>query len=232
MKLSILIPVYNERDTVARLLDTVAALPMEKELVVVDDGSTDGTRDVLRAYEGRPGIVVRYHAQNGGKGRAIRTALEQASGEVAVIQDADLEYDPHDLVDLLQPIAAGQAQAVYGSRRLKRENRQHAGPIYYAGGLFLSWVTRVLYGIPMTDEPTCYKMVTTTLLRAMDLQCERFEFCPEVTAKLARMRVPILELPISYHPRHKSDGKKIGWRDAVEATWTLLRYRSWQPPAP
>lgn len=225
LKLSVLVPVFNERGTIGELLERVVQVPLEKEIVVVDDGSTDGTRDILRGFEGRPGFKILYHAANGGKGRAIRTGLAEVSGDVVVIQDADLEYEPNDFVAMIKPIRSGQARAVFGSRRLRKENIQHAGPLYYAGGIFLSWATRVLYGIAITDEPTCYKMVETQLMRSLDLQCERFEFCPEVTAKLARRGVPIVEVPIIYRPRHKSEGKKIGWRDAVEATWTLIRYR-------
>lgn len=223
--LSVIIPVFNERGTVAELLKRVALVPLRKEIIVVDDGSTDGTREILRGCEGQPGLRVLYHEQNGGKGRAIRTGLAVATGDVTVIQDADLEYDPHDFVALLKPFQEDGAQAVFGSRRLRKENKQYAGPVYYAGGIFLSWVTRVLYGIRITDEPTCYKMVDTRLLRSLNLTSERFEFCPEVTAKLARRGVPIIELPIKYMPRHKDEGKKIGWRDAVEAVWTLLRFR-------
>ena len=225
MKLSVIVPVFNERGTVAELLDRVDRVPLEKEIVVVDDGSTDGTREILRAFAGRPGFTVLHHERNGGKGRAIRTGLAAATGDVVVIQDADLEYDPGDFVAMIRPFQEGRAQAVFGSRRLRRENKQYSGAIYYAGGIFLSWVTRLLYGVKITDEPTCYKMVDAKLLRSLGLTSERFEFCPEVTAKLARRGVPILEVPITYRPRHKDEGKKIGWRDAVEAVWTLLKYR-------
>lgn len=223
--LSVIVPVFNERQTVAELLERVAQVPLEKEIVVVDDASTDGTAEILAAFAQRPGFRVLRHERNGGKGRAIRTGLEVVTGSVVVIQDADLEYDPADFVPMIEPIRAGRHDAVFGSRRLKKSNRQYAGPIYYAGGVALSWLTRLLYGIAITDEPTCYKMVKTDLLRSLDLQCERFEFCPEVTAKLARRGVKILEIPITYRPRHKSEGKKIGWKDAVEAGWTLLKYR-------
>lgn len=225
MKLSIIVPVYNERGTVAKLLEEVAAVPLEKEIVVVDDGSSDGTRDILKGFEGRAGFQIIFHAKNGGKGRAIRTGLEKATGEVTVIQDADLEYDPMDFIPMVQLFKDGKARAVFGSRRLRKENKQYAGPIYYAGGVFLSTVTNILYGIRITDEPTCYKMVETQLLRDMKLTSEHFEFCPEVTAKLALRKIPIVEIPIKYMPRHKDEGKKIGWRDAVEATWVLLKLR-------
>lgn len=225
MKLSVIVPVFNERGTIAELLERVVRVPLEIEVVVVDDGSTDGSREILRGFESRPGFKVRYHERNFGKGRAIRTGLKAATGDVVVIQDADLEYDPGDFVEMIKPFQEGRAQAVFGSRRLKKENKHHAGAIYLAGGVILSWMTRLLFGVKITDEPTCYKMVAANLLRSLDLISERFEFCPEVTAKLARRGVPIIEVPITYRPRHKDEGKKIGWRDAVAAAWTLLKLR-------
>ncbi len=224
-ELAVIIPVFNEIGTVAQLLDMVARVPIEKEIIIVDDGSTDGTRDLLSTYRDKPPFRVLLHERNFGKGRAIRTGLAAVTAPVVVIQDADLEYDPNDFTVMIEPIRSGRAKAVFGSRRLKKSNRQHAGPIYYAGGIFLSWLSRLLFNIHITDEPTCYKMVETETLRSLNLTSERFEFCPEVTAKLAKRRVEIVEVPISYHPRHKGEGKKIGWKDAVEATWTLLKLR-------
>jgi dolichol-phosphate mannosyltransferase len=225
MKLSIIIPVFNEKGTIVELLERVSRVAVDKEIVIIDDGSTDGTRDILKTYDQRPGFVVLYHDRNYGKGRAIRTGLDVVSGEVVVIQDADLEYDPQDFVPMIELIRQGRTQVVYGSRRLQRANRQHSGVLYYIGGMLVTYMTRWLYGLDITDEATCYKMVNTNLIRSLDLQCEHFEFCPELTAKLAKRRVPILEIPISYFPRHKNEGKKIGWRDAVEAIWTLLKFR-------
>jgi glycosyltransferase involved in cell wall biosynthesis len=225
MKLSVIVPVFNEKGTVAELLDRVDRVPLAKEIVVVDDGSTDGTREILKRFETRPGFLIRYHDGNHGKGRAIRTGLEAVTGDVVVIQDADLEYDPLDFVEMIKPIREGRAQVVYGSRRMRHTNKQHSGVIYYLGGMFVTYLTRCIYGIRITDEATCYKMLDTKLIRALNLTCEHFEFCPEVTAKLAKRRIPILEVPIAYYPRHKSEGKKIGWRDAVEAVWTLLRFK-------
>jgi glycosyltransferase involved in cell wall biosynthesis len=223
--LSVIVPVYNECGTVAECLERVSRVPVVGQIVVVDDGSTDGTRDILRQYEQRPGFVVRYHERNYGKGHAIRTGLEKVVCPVVVIQDADLEYDPDDFVAMLEPITAGRARVVYGSRRLRKENRQHAGFIYFLGGMVMTYWTRLLFGLRITDEATCYKMLQTDLLRSLHLTCERFEFCPEVTAKLAKLRVPILDVPIRYAPRHKSEGKKIGLADAFEGAWTLLKFR-------
>ncbi len=225
LKLSVIVPVYNERETVGEMLERLDRVPLEKEVVIVDDGSTDGTRELLRGLEGRAGRTVRYHDENGGKGRAIRTGLEFVTGDVVVIQDADLEYDPNDFLEMIKPFEEGRAKAVFGSRRLRKDNRRHSAFVYYFGGVFLSWLTRLLYGVKVTDEPTCYKMVDTRLLRSLALECERFEFCPEVTAKLALRGVPILEMPIRYTPRHRSEGKKIRPRDAAEAVWTLVKLR-------
>ena len=225
MKLSVIVPVYNEHGTLVELLNRVSAVPLPKEIIVVDDGSTDGSRTVLEGFQGRPGFVIRYHDRNRGKGRAIRTGLEAVTGDVVVVQDADLEYDPNDFVPMLAPNREGRARAVYGSRRMRHTNKQHSGVIYYLGGMLVTYVTRWLYRLDITDEATCYKMLETNLMRSLNLKCERFEFCPEVTAKLAKRKEPILEIPISYFPRHKSEGKKIGWKDAVEAIWTLLKFK-------
>ncbi|MBU0480966.1 MAG: glycosyltransferase family 2 protein [Proteobacteria bacterium] len=225
MKLTVIIPVYNERQTFAEIMQRVVRVPLFKEIIVVDDGSNDGTRELLSQYVNQPNIKVIFHKSNLGKGHAIRTGLAEASGEIVVIQDADLEYDPEDFVEMIKPIRNGQTAVVYGSRRLKKENKSYSGWIYYIGGLTVTYLACFLYRISITDEATCYKMMDTALLRSLNLTCERFEFCPEVTAKLALLDIPILEVPISYYPRNKSEGKKIGWRDAVEAIWTLLKLK-------
>jgi glycosyltransferase involved in cell wall biosynthesis len=225
MLLSIIIPIYNEQETLATLLQRVAAVPLHKEILLVDDGSTDATREILREFESKPGFTVLHHDRNYGKGRAIRTALDRAHGDVVVIQDADLEYDPQDFLPMIRLLTDGSAHVVYGSRRLKRADKHHSGFIYFAGGLFVTYLTRWLYGLKITDEATCYKMFDMSLLKSLHLTCERFEFCPEVTAKLAKRKIKIVEVPISYYPRSKKEGKKIGWRDAVEAIWTLLKIK-------
>jgi dolichol-phosphate mannosyltransferase len=222
--LSVLIPVYNERATLETLLKRVLAVPVDKEVVVVDDGSGDGTRDVLADLAARLPIRALYHPVNRGKGAAIRTALAEATGEIVIIQDADLEYDPQEYPKLIAPIQRGETNVVYGSRYLAPEN-----PLpmthFKLGVLALNLAANLLYGLRLTDEATCYKVFRASLLKALPLRCERFEFCPEVTALVARRGERILELPISYHYRTRSQGKKIGWRDAFEAFATLLRYR-------
>ena len=223
MNLSVIIPVYNERATIEEILKRVLALTLDLEVVVVDDGSTDGTREYLDTLA-HPRVKIFLHPQNRGKGAAIRTGLAQAAGEVAIIQDADLEYDPRDYLKLLEPIIQGKAEAVYGSRFLNHSNPRR-GRFHYWGNRALTWFANFLYGGRLTDEATCYKAVKTDLLRRLDLRCERFEFCPEVTAKILRRKIPIVEVPISYHPRSIAEGKKIRLKDGFEALYTLLRYR-------
>ena len=222
--LSVLVPVYNERDTLENLLRRVLAVPVDKEVIVVDDGSRDGTREVLARLAGELPIRALYHERNRGKGAAIRTALAEARGEVTIIQDADLEYDPEEYPRLLAPIVRGEANVVYGSRYLG-----HTNPLpfthFKVAVLLLNAMANLLYGTHLTDEATCYKMFRTSLLRSLPLRCERFEFCPEVTARVAKRGEKILEIPIAYHYRTKAEGKKIGWGDGFEAIWTLLRYR-------
>ena len=225
MKLSVLVPAYNEERTIARCLEAVRSRNpgRELEVVIVDDGSTDGTYAAAKAAA-KPGDQVLKHERNRGKGAAVRTAIAAATGEVILIQDADLEYDPGDYAKLLEPIEAGRAEVVYGSRILNPANgRSYAR--YYWGGRFISLWTSLLYGVRVTDEPTCYKVFKAGVLRSLDLRCDGFEFCPEATAKVLKRGIRIHEVPISYHPRRIEEGKKIRWHDGVIALWTLLRLR-------
>lgn len=223
-KLSIVIPVYNERDTIRSVIDLVLSVPLslDREVIVVDDGSSDGTADVLRSLE-LDRVKVLLQPSNQGKGAAIRRALPEVTGDIVIIQDADMEYDPNDYQSLIDPIVAGEAQVVYGSRQLG--NNTFSYMRYYVGGLFLSWLTNLLYRSKITDEPTCYKVFRRDVLDSIELKCKRFEFCPEVTAKVLKKGIKIVERPISYNPRSIGEGKKIRWRDGVEAIFTLLRYR-------
>jgi len=232
LKLSILIPVYNEERTVAALLDRVLEVEMgvEKEIIVVDDASTDGTDAVLRPYHAR--VRLLRHEKNRGKGAAIRTALEHATGDFVVPQDADLEYEPADIALLVQTAKAQNSKIVYGSRRLRKENKRYSALSFYLGGILVTWVANLIYGIRLTDEPTCYKLVERNLIERMDLECERFEFCAEVTGKAARLGEEILEVPVIYRPRPVADGKKIRAKDGIETIQTLWRYRGWRPVTP
>ena len=227
MKLLIIIPVFNEKNTIAEILKRIEAvnLGVEKEIIIVDDFSTDGTREILKAYEDKYRIL--YHEKNRGKGRALRTGFAQAAGEIIVIQDADLEYDPNDFKIMLAKMIETGGQVVYGSRRLRHSyfKSRHSGHIYAFGGILITWFANLLYDIKLTDEPTCYKMFKIDLLKSFDLECERFEFCPEITAKIAKRGIKIHEVPINYYPRHKNEGKKINWKDGIEALWTLLRFK-------
>lgn len=227
MKLSIIVPVYNEKNSIMKILAALDALvlPAEKEIIIVDDGSSDGTREILKSLEGKYKIL--YHKRNFGKSQALRMGLAQASGDIIVVQDADLEYDPNDLKIMLAKISEPGISVVYGSRRLNTSyfKRRHSGHLFALGGILLTWLTNFLYDTRISDEPTCYKMFKADLLKSIKLESERFGFCPEITAKVARRGIKIVEVPIHYYPRHKNEGKKINWRDWFEAVWILLKNR-------
>jgi dolichol-phosphate mannosyltransferase len=224
MKLSVIIPVYNERDTILKIVRKVKAVDLEKEILIVDDGSTDGTREELKSLDKDREISIFYHDQNRGKGSAIRTALYHVQGDLVIVQDADLEYDPQDYVKLVRPIMEGKTKVVYGSRYLSKENILPFTK-FKIGVLFLNWLVKVLYGFHITDEATCYKVFKAELLKSLSLKCKKFEFCPEVTAKILKRGHKIIEIPIGYRYRTVEEGKKIGWKDGLSAVITLIRYR-------
>lgn len=224
-KLSIIIPVYNEAATLAEIINRVRATGLAGEIVVVDDGSSDQSPQILEKLRNgsQPALQIVRHERNRGKGAAIRTGLAQVTGDLVLVQDADLEYDPADYPALLAPFADPQVKVVYGSRNLQRNPRSSWS--FYWGGRLLSWITNWLYGSRITDEATGYKIIKTGLLRAMNLETDGFEFCPEVTGKLLQQGIHIHEVPISYHPRSWNEGKKIQWYDGLTAIWTLTKYR-------
>lgn len=229
-ELTVIVPVFNEAATIDELLRRVLAAPYRKQVIVVDDGSSDGTARAMRRWEGHNAVELLAHSRNRGKGAAIRTGLEQARGRFTIIQDADLEYDPQDYPELVEPLLAREAVVVYGSRNLERKRaRRRRWSVYELGVSVLNLCVRMLYGSRITDEATCYKAFATEVLHAMELKCERFEFCPEVTAKACRMGLAIREVPITYNPRGVQQGKKIRWTDGLEALVTLWRYRRWRP---
>jgi glycosyltransferase involved in cell wall biosynthesis len=220
--LSVIIPVYNEERTVRPLLDKVLAAPIEKQIVIVDDGSTDGTRAILSSIQ-RPDVRVILHDRNQGKGAAIRTAIPEVRGDITIIQDADLEYDPADYPRLMKPILDGVADVVYGSRFLGGERRAllftHA-----VGNKVLTFLSNLCTNLNLTDMETCYKVFRTEILKGIRIRSNRFNFEPEITAKIAKRRARVVEVPISYWGRDYNEGKKIGWKDGVSALLTIVRY--------
>jgi len=218
---SVIVPVYNEVAHVDELLQAIYASPVKKEIIIVDDGSTDGTRQKLQAMPLTEHVTVVFHQRNCGKGAAIRTGVQYARGEYVLIQDSDLEYDPQDYPALLRPLELRQANVVYGVR----PDRPERGLRFFLGAKFLTYLTNFLYGAGIHDEATCYKVFRRSVLAQINLECQRFEFCPEVTAKICRIGEKIAEVPITYKPRSAGEGKKIRHSDGWIAIWTLLRHR-------
>lgn len=223
---SIIVPALDEEATIGEVIDRLLSLPLQLEVIVVNDGSRDRTGEILAGFGSK--IQVITNDRPGGKGMAIRSALQAATGEVVVIQDADLEYDPAQIPSLVEPILSGKSNVVYGSRFMHGLHPGMALPNKVVN-LMLRCAVRVLFHTKITDEATCYKAIRRKLLLDMDLQCHRFEFCPEVTAKALRLGNNIVEVPISYNPRNLKAGKKIRWTDAPEAFATLWKYRRWRP---
>ena len=228
MKLSIVIPIFNEVSTVEQIIEKVCSvsLPVERELVLVDDYSTDGTRDILAKLEGaHPDWHVCYHEENQGKGAALKTGFAAATGDMVVIQDADLEYDPRDYVALLGPIMDGHADVVYGSRFLGGGPHRVVFFWHYLGNRFLTTLSNMMTDINLTDMEVCYKMFRSEVLQSISIKEPRFGFEVEITAKVSRGKWRIYEVPISYYGRSYAEGKKITWRDGVHALWCVFKYR-------
>ena len=221
---SVIIPAFNEEQTIGQVLAALRALPLEKQIIVVNDGSTDGTYTVLQELRATYELTVVQCQENRGKGFAIRSGLPHVKGEVVVIQDADMELDPADIPELVKPLETKNVQVVYGSRFLN--GRGNASLQNFIANRILAIYTNLLYGCRITDESTGYKAFSTELITRLALTCEGFEFCPEVTAKILRAGYRIYEVPVSYVPRTKKQGKKLRfWSDGFFAAWTLLKYR-------
>jgi glycosyltransferase involved in cell wall biosynthesis len=223
MFISVIVPVFNERDTIAEVIRRVQDQPFDKELIVVDDCSTDGTRELLEQTEWSDNVHVFYHSRNQGKGAGIRTAVQHARGDVILIQDADLEYNPTDFAVVLRPIMDGVADVVYGSRFLgiHRAFMFH----HYVGNKLLTFMTNLLYNNMLTDMETGYKAFRASVLKGVTIRSNRFDFEPEITAKVLKHGYRIYEVPIYYAGRDYAEGKKITWRDGIYAIWALLRFR-------
>jgi glycosyltransferase involved in cell wall biosynthesis len=234
MKLSIIMPVYNERQTIREIVRRVLATELstlERELVIVDDGSTDGTRDILAGMDGRDNIRVVWQRKNLGKGAAVARGVREASGDILIIQDADLEYDPAEYPVVLRPILAGEADVVFGSRFLGTPSGHRVLYFWHAvGNQILTLLSNIFSGLNLTDMETCYKAMTREVAVRLDLRSRRFGVEPEITIKVARLRARVFEVPISYYGRTYEEGKKIGIKDGFQAIWTVLRYASWKPP--
>ena len=225
MRLSVVIPVFNEAATIVNLVERVRAVPVDKEIIIVDDYSTDGTRDVLRGLESQPDVRVFYHDVNRGKGAALRTGFRAASGDAVIVQDADLEYDPNEYPKLLLPIADGRADAVFGSRFAGGESHRVLYFWHSVGNKLLTLLSNAFTNLNLTDMETCYKVFRREVIQSIELKENRFGFEPEITAKLAAGRYRIYEVGISYSGRTYEEGKKIGWKDGVRAIWCIVKYR-------
>lgn len=222
-KISILIPVYNEKNTLLEILKQVEAVDfgLEKEIILIDDYSTDGTKDL---YKDLPYKIL-YHQRNMGKGAALRTGFNAATGDIIIIQDADLEYNPRDYKPLVELIKSGGVDVVYGSRLADSRNSDKFLFLSYLANITLSFMTRILYGTYLTDMETCYKAFRADFIKGITIESNRFDFEPEITAKILKMNARFVEMPISYNARQESEGKKITWKDGVQAIFTLLKYR-------
>jgi len=224
LKISIVIPVYNERETLETVVAKVNAVDYEKEIILIDDFSTDGTREILKNYENKENFQVFYHNRNQGKGAALRTGFGKVSGDIIIIQDADLEYNPVDYGILIEPILDGRADVVYGSRFLGGPHRVLFF-WHYIGNMILTTWSNMFTNVNLTDMETGYKVFTKEVNESLTLKCNRFGFEPEFTAKVAKNKFRIYEVPISYNGRDYSEGKKITWKDGVAAIWYIFKFR-------
>lgn len=226
MKLSIIIPAYNEKDNLLKILDKVkkVKISLEKEIIIVDDFSTDGTREIIRSIKDKK-IKKIFHEKNLGKGAAVKNGIKNSTGDIVIIQDADLEYEPKDYPKLVELIVNKRAKVVYGSRVLGKDKIKYSHYSFMLGGKLVTFITNVLFFSNLTDEPTCYKVFSSDVIKNIKINGNRFEWEPEVTAKVLKQGIKIHEVPINYYPRTMEQGKKINWKDGIQAILTLFKYR-------
>ncbi len=226
MKLSVIVPVYNEKRTIELLLEKVRAVPIEKEIIVVDGNSYDGTKELLRKQETRPDIRMIFQSQRMGRGNALKQGLKIATGDIVIFQDADLELDPNDYPSLIAPIEAGNATVVFGSRFL--QGKPNMGFLQYWGNKVINWMVNLLYGTRLTDVETCYQVFKRNAIADLDIKNNDFAFTVELTVKLIKKGLRIQEIPITYIPRGRYEGKKVYWKDGFVSLYTLIKYRFFQ----
>jgi len=224
LKLSVVIPIYNERATLRDIVRRVEGLDFDKEIILIDDCSSDGTLEILKEFQNRDGFVVLHHAKNKGKGAALRTGFAHATGDIVIIQDADLEYNPKDYGVLLEPILDGRADVVYGSRFLGGPHRVLFF-WHYVGNKVITTLSNIFTNLNLTDMETGYKVFSKKVIDSIQLKCNRFGFEPEITSKIAKKKYRVYEVPISYSGRDYSEGKKITWKDGIAALWFIVRFR-------
>lgn len=225
MLLSIVIPVYNEKNTVSDIIKKIDSLPtsLNRELIIVDDGSTDGTREILKSLESRSDVKLIYKESNSGKGDSLKLGFKNSKGDYVIVQDADLEYEPEDYFKLLEAIDGKDNTIIYGSRFMG--HYEEMSPLHYYGNKFLTSITNILYGVELSDMETCYKLFPGSFIRSLNLKANRFDFEPEITAKVLKSGYKIIEVPIRYYGRKHSEGKKITWKDGFNAIYSLVKYK-------